>query len=176
MKTVDTLPARSSLPARGGSRAAGLGRTREPRPVSRRIRRILVPIDFSADSQHALQYALDVGAQLGATVTPVHVLERIPYQGEWLSPPNLSDFTPSTQHLMTELRKLIAGSKFAAEPVVRVGHAAEEIVAAARDQGTDLIILSTHGYTGMRHVLLGSVAEKVLHHATCPVLAVRMPE
>ena len=58
-------------------------------------------------------------------------------------------------------------------PIVRFGRAWQEIIEVAREQKCDMIIMATHGYTGLRHVLLGSVAEKIVRHSPCPVLTVR---
>jgi nucleotide-binding universal stress UspA family protein len=122
-----------------------------------------------------LKYALTLAAQLGAKVTPMHALEQLPYGAEWLTPLQLSDFAPTTRHLETALRKFAGGAAIG-NPIVRIGRSAEEIVATAKETGSDLIILSTHGYTGLKHVLLGSVAEYVVRHAPCPVLTVRADE
>jgi nucleotide-binding universal stress UspA family protein len=60
--------------------------------------------------------------------------------------------------------------------VVRLGHPYQEITDAARELKVDLIVISTHGYTGLKHVLLGSTAERIVRHAPCPVLTVREKE
>jgi universal stress protein A len=155
----------------------GLGadteRTEHRGTASRKVRRILVPVDFSADSEAALDHALDLAEHLGAKVTLLHVIERIPYGGQLLSPLNLSDFAPSTRHMEAALTKLGRGDRRISAPMVRVGRAAEEIVAAAECSACDCIVLSPHGYSGKKEVLLGSVAEYVVRHAPCSVLLVR---
>lgn len=144
--------------------------------ASRKVRRILVPIDFSAHSEAALDYAMDLAAHLGAKVTLLHVIERIPYEGERFSPLNLSDFAPSTRHMEAALTKLARGDRRISDPLVRVGRAAEEIVSAAESTACDCIVLSPHGYSGKKEVLLGSVAEYVMRHAPCAVLLARESE
>ncbi len=141
---------------------------------SRAINHIVVPIDFSSHSRTALAYALKLAAQTGAKVTLLHVMEQLPYQGEWMSPLQESDFTPSTQHLAEELKDWAPDCELTREPVVRIGRAPEEIVAATKDIGGDAIVMATHGYTGMKYMQLGSVAEYVVRHATCPVTLIRV--
>lgn len=143
---------------------------------SRAVNHILVPIDFSCHSRTALEYALRLSSQLGAELTLVHVMEQLPYQGEWMSPLQESDFTPSAQHLSEELREWLPEQMSARDPVVKFGKAPDEIAATAKEQGCDLIVMATHGYTGLRHMQLGSVAEHVMRHAACPVLLIRVME
>jgi len=77
---------------------------------------------------------------------------------------------------LLELAAREVGKDLRCESLVRVGRVVSEIVDVARQTETDLIILSTHGHTGFKHVLLGSVAENVVRHAPCPVLIVRQQE
>lgn len=143
------------------------------------LKKILVPVDFSNPSKKALQYALPLASQFGAEITLLYVLEPIPYPNDFLASYPLvadnSDLLKAARKELTELsEKLKAGSQ-PAQTLLRHGNPAHEICAAAKDLGIDLIVISTHGYTGLKHVLLGSTAEKVVRHAPCPVMTVRAP-
>lgn len=144
-----------------------------------KIRRILVPIDFSPCSKKALHYAIPFAKQFGARLCLLYV-----GQGYYLLP----DLAPIdiNAYKMTE-RADAAGklASFATQEIpptlavdilVRNGQPALEIAEAAKDLGADLIVISTHGYTGVKHVWFGSIAEQVVRHAACPVLVVRESE
>ena len=147
-------------------------------PMQFHIGKILVPIDFSEHSQKALRYALAFAAQFDAEVTLVHIVEQMVYPGDWMYPPlAVTDFaTEKREQVLDRLRTLDAGSGIKTHHMVRIGRAWQEVTEIAREQKSDLIILATHGYTGLKHVLLGSVAEKIVRHAPCPVLSVRPEE
>lgn len=145
-----------------------------------RIKSILVPIDFSAPSEKALAYAVPFAEQFGAKLTLLHVVE----------PVATPDFVNSFP-LMMEDDKIMAGCKarlallakhasvdpkLVEKTLVRHGRAFHEIAQAAESLKVDLIIISTHGYTGLKHAWLGSTAERVVRHAPCPVLVVREGE
>ena len=147
-------------------------------PMQFQIGRILVPVDFSEHSQKALRYALAFALQFGAEVTLVHIVEQMVYPGDWMYPPlAVTDFaTEKREQVLERLRALDAGSEVKTKHVVRLGRAWQEVIEIAQEQKADMIILATHGYTGLKHVLLGSVAEKIVRHAPCPVLSVRPEE
>jgi nucleotide-binding universal stress UspA family protein len=147
-------------------------------PMQFHIGKILVPVDFSEHSQKALRYALAFASQFDAEVTLVHIVEQMVYPGDWMYPPlAVSDFaTEKREQMIERLRALDAGSGVRTQHMVRLGRAWQEVIEIAREQKSDLIILATHGYTGLKHVLLGSVAEKIVRHAPCPVLSVRPEE
>jgi nucleotide-binding universal stress UspA family protein len=148
--------------------------------ASLKIKYILVPIDFSAPSKKALDYAVPFAEQFGAKLTLLHVVEPV-------ATPDFANSFP----LMMENDKLMAACKAQLQSLVKVqvidpklvektlvrqGRAFHEIADAARTLKMDLIIISTHGYTGLKHALLGSTAERVVRHAPCPVLVVRERE
>jgi nucleotide-binding universal stress UspA family protein len=81
-----------------------------------------------------------------------------------------------SERQLRELATAEIGSSVAWKPIIRQGRPATEIVEAAREIEADLIVIATHGHTGLKHVLLGSVAENVVRHAPCPVLTVRTSE
>ena len=147
-------------------------------PLQFQIRRILVPVDFSEHSQKALRYALAFAAQFGAEVALVHIVEQMVYPGDWMYPPlAVTDFaSEKREQVLAKLRALDEGSGVKTQHIVRLGRAWQEVVEIAREMKSDMIILATHGYTGLKHALLGSVAEKIVRHAPCPVLSVRPDE
>ncbi len=150
-------------------------------PMPFEIRRIVVPMDFSDTAIKALQYAVPFAVAFGAEVVLVHVTQvfSVPVELGYMPP----DLVETQQELMDSARagleKLCRdeiGSRTRSVVQVRAGVPWQEIVAAAGETNTDLIILATHGYTGVKHALLGSVAERVVRLAPCPVLVVRERE
>lgn len=143
------------------------------------LKKILVPIDFSDCSRKALMYAFPLARQFGASLTLLHVVYANYAYGEYAG----CDFKQLESQLLENGRKDLAefAKREVAGPVscatdVRAGRAADEIVLAAREDGVDLVIISTHGRTGLAHVFLGSTAEEVVRRAPCPVLTVRERE
>jgi nucleotide-binding universal stress UspA family protein len=141
-------------------------------------RTILVPVDFSTPGREALEYAVAFAAQFQAKLLVLHVLE-IPYVGSGLGEIELPPVEAEIREPVAEnLAKLVAervGNRVPAETLMRTGQPWFEITEAAREQAADLVIIGTHGYTGLKHVLMGSTAERVVRHAPCPVLVVRNP-
>lgn len=145
-----------------------------------RLKKILVPVDFSDCSKKALQYALPLARQHGAGLVLLHVAPPPVY--------TVGEFgTVDSGALEEEMRKrseqqLAAfeanevGTGVPCERMLLMGDAAREIVRQAKEAEVDLIVISTHGRTGLKHVLLGSVAEHVVRRASCPVLVVREQE
>ena len=146
-----------------------------------RLNKILVPVDFSDFSTKAVDYALAFAEQFEARIILLHVVEPAVYpESTMLVATALDDLNNDlrqvAQERLSELRRRRIGERAPSELLVRMGRAFSEIAAAAADLDVDLIILATHGYTGLKHVLLGSTAERVVRHAPCPVLTVRDPE
>ncbi len=151
---------------------------RRPARKSLRFRKILVPVDFSKCAEEALSYAQQFGAQHESGLILLHVVEPIVYPAE-LGYPSLAAIPPQSDyehagrarlaHWLRQATK--TGAKVKAE--LRVGQPYVEITRAAKEFGVDLIIISTHGHTGLKHVFLGSTAERVVRHAECPVLTLR---
>jgi nucleotide-binding universal stress UspA family protein len=144
------------------------------------IKRILVPIDFSHNSDVALQYAVELAQPLGASVHLLHVVENPLAAGMWSSSvytsevPGLQvDVVRDAEHRLEQMIPTIAGVRYGLEHTVRIGPAAETIVDFASDELADLIVMGTHGRTGLGHALIGSVAEQVVRRAPCPVLTLR---
>jgi universal stress protein A len=141
-----------------------------------KLKRIFVPIDFSPQSIKALRYAVPLAQKFGGAICLVNVVESGSFLDDFKSVPIV--FSKETRAQDAKARLVILAQKEIGKliPVflhVRTGKAHEEIVAAARKLEADLIIIATHGYTGLRHTLLGSTAEMVVRLAPCPVLVVR---
>jgi nucleotide-binding universal stress UspA family protein len=147
------------------------------KPPPFKIKRILVPLDFSNLSKDALPWATFLAAQLGAEIILFHAVEKFPM--DYLLGRELMNHTivPLMKQAEADLERLAASlrksAKVSVSAVVRDGTPFEEICHAAKLLGADLIALTTHGYTGLKHVWLGSTAERVVRHARCPVLVVR---
>jgi len=137
------------------------------------IKKILVPVDFSDCSKKALQYAIPLARQFGAELTLLHVVQPYPPMPE-MGPVDVETIQDAHEQLAT-FRGAV-GDVVPSNTIVRTGSAHVEIIDAAKEFDIDLIVLSTHGRTGLEHVLLGSTAEKVVRHAGCPVLVVREHE
>lgn len=141
------------------------------------IQRILCPVDFTDYSRRALDHARVIARWYGASVTALHVLE-VPDIGVAPGVPGLQPPAPSPadrERVLAALRQF-AGTEPASgapgEVLLREGHPVREILAQAAAMHADLLVLGTHGRSGFERLLLGSVAEKVLRRADCPVLTV----
>lgn len=142
------------------------------------IRKILVPTDFSAHSKEAQAWAVELARRYEASLTLIHVYQPISYalpEGYVLPSANLlADLEVSLGRALDGAKQALeASSGLRVDNALMQGVPYVEIVRFAREGSYDLIVLSTHGRTGLRHVLLGSVAEKVVRKAPCPVLTVR---
>jgi nucleotide-binding universal stress UspA family protein len=163
---------------------------------------VLVPTDLSDPANHALRYAIEEAILHRARMTMLHVLPENagtevyyvadgpgvtvspepvdpsgggPLRGFALSPPRVVRHDPGDV-ARTQMQDLIRGQfEGPCEVEVVGGNPADAIVRVAEERGADLIVMGTHGRTGLQHVLLGSVAEKVVRLAPCPVLTVRHP-
>jgi universal stress protein A len=146
------------------------------------LHRILVPTDFSKHSLNALTYAAAFAEKFGAELYLLHVVQDLslvlpdPVSG---APPLGPPIDQLTAAVLVAMDKLIAENKLANLKVhkeVREGSPFYEVIRFAKEVDIDLIVMGTHGRTGLVHVLLGSVTEKVVRKAPCPVLTVRHPE
>ncbi len=137
---------------------------------------ILVPIDFSPNADQAFDYALTLARTLQARLTLVHVIDPLPVGNiETMPFTYLHDLEAKITDLMTAYRDRVTAAGLRSDFVIVHGVPFQSIVETARTAHVDLIIMGTHGRTGLSHVLLGSVAERVVQHAPCPVLVVRLP-
>ncbi|MEO7733767.1 MAG: universal stress protein [Kofleriaceae bacterium] len=139
---------------------------------------MLCPVDFSASARQATQLAVQLVQPGGAGITLLHVIEvPVAYSGEIRDPVFYRELDKRSTALLeewgTELRTKTA------VPVsirCRIGHpGAQTLAALDGDRTIDLVVMGSHGRTGIARALLGSVAEKVVRHASCPVLVARQP-
>ena len=149
------------------------------RPIE--LKRILVPIDFSEHSKDALKYAIPFARQFNASISLIYVVEPTVYPADFsfgqVGFPAVEDeLRKKGAEELEELIKREIGEKVVADYVIRTGKAFYEIDQFARETSIDLIIIATHGHTGVEHILFGSTAEKVVRYAPCPVLVVRLDE
>ena len=137
---------------------------------------ILVPIDFSTSSDHALDYAMTLAHTLQARLTLLHVIEPFVVGSvETLPYTYIQDLEAKITDLMTSYRERVTVAGLQSDFTIVHGVPFQVIIETARTAHVDLIIMGTHGRTGLPHVLLGSVAERVVRLAPCPVLVVRIP-
>ena len=149
-----------------------------PPPSSVPIQRILVPIDFSAHSKNALRHAIPFAEQFGASLHLVYVVEPTVYPadlgfGQVVMPDVEEELR---ERGFEELKGLIEreiGDRVRATSTVRTGKPHQEILREAEEHHVDLIVLATHGHTGVEQILFGSTAMRVVRLAKCPVLTVR---
>jgi nucleotide-binding universal stress UspA family protein len=143
------------------------------------VKRILVPTDFSPASDIAFAYALDLAAREGAAVHLLHVLDAAGFaaaypDGIYVELPALREQSIRAAKMkLADAAKRCAASNVLATTEVLIGVPAGSITAEANARGTDLIVMGTHGRGAVAHFLLGSVAERVVRTAQCPVLTVR---
>ncbi len=145
-------------------------------PALLKLKTILAPTDFSKESKKALQYAIPFARQFNAGIILLYVLQPHYVAGEFSAvdfPVLEADLQRSSGEQLTALAVKGVCGLVPVKTLVRTGSPVGEVVNAAKELKTDLIILSTHGRTGLKHVLLGGVAENVVRHAPCPVLVVR---
>jgi len=146
-----------------------------PRPE---LQRILVAVDFSAESEIALEYAGILAGRLGASLSMVHVVEPnlAAAEAETLLPDGKSTDAERLAEAKLDLSALaerVLGVCRVVETTVRSGIAFFEIASSAKALKADFIVIGAHGVAGSNRTLLGSTVEKVVRHATCPVLVVR---
>jgi nucleotide-binding universal stress UspA family protein len=145
------------------------------------LKRILTATDFSKPSQLALKYAAAFAHQFSAEVILCHVLEspdfisQLPPLTEGYFPPNLLDLQEKHARVQCE-QELAAVGLTKARVILLRGSPYAELIKAAQDEDASLMILGTHGRGALAHFILGSVAERVVRSAPCPVLTVRPGE
>ena len=142
------------------------------------IRRILCPIDFSDHSRRALDHAVAIARWYGSTVTALHVFPLAPVMAYPPGAPGYEPFVLTSvdrSRLLEDMKSFIAAESapgVSLDAVIRQGSAATEILDHAGALPADLLVIGTHGRSGFERLLLGSVTERVLRKATCPVLTV----
>ena len=143
------------------------------------VHHILVPMDFSAYAEQALDYAIALAQKLQARLTLLHVIQpplvASADMGVWPSPAFLDELEATIAGDMEGYLARVTAAGLEGEIAVVHGVPFQQILDIAKARQVDLIILGTHGRTGLAHVLLGSVAEKVARLAPCPVMIARQP-
>lgn len=146
------------------------------------LKRILVPTDFSKFSQSALSYAAALAEKFGSELYLLHVVQDLALfipDMITVTPPLAPSVDQLTAAARAAFNRMIEENQLGRYPLhceVREGTPFYEIIRFARETEIDLIIMGTHGHSGLAHVLMGSVTEKVVRKAPCPVLTVRHPE
>lgn len=139
------------------------------------LKRIIFATDFSDGSARAQDYAILLASAFNAKLEILHVLELLPGLSPEFFLLNLDEVKSGIDLQLDEIAKQATSHGASASARQVMGIASEEITKAARDEGVDLVVVGTHGRTGLDHILVGSTAERVIKRAPCPVLAVRMP-
>ena len=139
------------------------------------VRRILTTTDFSDEARFGTDYAMRLASKLGASVLVLHVIELLPnmegLEGFPLLPPR-SEITRQARSRLKKIAQAQSVNRARVTTAVRIGKPFHAITVAASKEASDLIVMATHGYTGLDHALLGSTAERVVRHAPCSVLTV----
>ncbi len=163
-KAVSTASSNLTAPTR-----APAARQR-PKPIQ-----ILVPIDFSQPARFPLRVAADFARQYGGRITLVTVIEPDPFHHGEANALAVSrkTFEGRLRSELSDFGNQFAGLGRIEAVLIRNGKPFEQIVKTARGRKSSLIIIATHGHTGLKRVLLGSTAERVIRYAPCPVLTVR---
>jgi universal stress protein A len=141
---------------------------------------IVFPTDFSDVSLAALPWVMDMASQKNARIVCLYVVEEPQIYSSLdmgaIAVPTTGELVASAEsRLAGFVTEHLANSPHGAEGQVVVGHAATEIVNGANEADATLIIMTTHGYGGVKHVLLGSTTEDVIRNAGCPVLSIKNP-
>jgi universal stress protein A len=142
------------------------------------IRHILAPTDFSELSNQGLKSALELAQSFGAKLLLLHVVEPPSYPLEGIVPSHLGatlldDLERQASREFAQMLPETQGSKLDVARRVVVGIPYRKIVEVAAGENADLIVMTTHGRTGLSHLVMGSVAEKIVRTAACPVLTIR---
>jgi nucleotide-binding universal stress UspA family protein len=142
-----------------------------------KVEKILAPTDLSDLSQAGIRYAMELAQSEGAEVLVYHVVEA---SGEWFVRrgefQTIDSLVQRHKILLAQFVKVTCGdsvSRVSIRQEVDFGVSYEKIVGKAEEEKADIIVMSTHGWTGLLHVLIGSVTEKVVNRASCPVLSIQ---
>ncbi len=141
------------------------------------FKKILCPVDFSEFTKDVVAYAADISRQYGAELHVLHVIPNLtyftPYES-FLTPENLVAMEKNIQdEVDRDFKEVLSAVDIDVRKVVRTGVAFVEIIDYAKTEGIDLIVMGTHGRSGIEHILIGNVAEKVVRKSPCPVMTIR---
>lgn len=140
------------------------------------ISSILVPTDFSPGADAALDWACELAQKMGASLELVHVYDPAPFVGPWgygVAPAMMEDIRKAAQAKLEDVLASVRERGLSVDGRVVSGTPAYAIVEVADQLGVDLIAIGTRGLTGLKHVAVGSVAERTVRHANCPVTTVK---
>jgi len=160
-----------------------MGAARQTNSEFPQLKKILLPTDFSGCANYALPYAAAIARAANARIICVHVVEpvvpAVGYTG-LADPMPMADISEqledSAERQLPKLAECEECSGLNVEEVIVHGDAAAEIVRVASEEEVDLIVISSHGRTGLGRMIFGSTAESVVRHASCPVLVVKPPQ
>lgn len=144
------------------------------------IKKILVPIDFSDYSKSALKYAVNFAKVFNAEMYLIYVVEPVIYppdfsMGQIAIPSVTIEMDERAKEELTKLAQQEIPADIQKHIIIKSGKPFVEIIETAAQEDIDLIIIATHGHSGVEHILFGSTAEKVVRKAPCPVLTLREP-
>ncbi len=142
------------------------------------IRSILVPIDFSVHSKNALKFAIPLAEKFGAALHLVYVVEPTIYPadlgfGQVVLPGVEDELREKGAEELQALIEREIGERVKASSAVRTGNPHQEILHEADEKGVDMIIVATHGHSGVEHMLFGSTADRIVKRSRVPVLTIR---
>ena len=145
--------------------------------MSIEVRRILVPVDFSEHTPRLLEWAVHLAREHSSEILLLHAyhlpVEFQQLEGAYLPPDFWSSVKAGAEAQLEDLALQVRGQGVGVETVAIEGYAASVIVEEAELRSADLIVIGTHGLSGLKHLLLGSTAERVVQKAACPVLTVK---
>ncbi|MEN6616207.1 MAG: universal stress protein [Syntrophorhabdus sp.] len=141
------------------------------------FKKILCPVDFSKFTPQIVAYAADLAKKYGSELHMLHVIPNLtyftPYES-FLTPENLVAIEKNIQdEVNSDFAKLLKTMDVKVKTATREGTPFVEIIDYAKTEGIDLIVMGTHGRSGIEHILIGNVAEKVVRKSPCPVLTIR---
>ncbi len=144
------------------------------------IKKVLVPVDFSDYSKSALNYAVDFAKHFNAQLFLIYVVEPVIYPPDFsmgqIAVPSIDlDMDKRAKEELENLVQKQIPKELTTKTIVKTGKPFVEIIDTASEINADIIIIATHGHSGVEHILFGSTAEKIVRKAPCPVLTLREP-
>ena len=144
------------------------------------IKKVLVPIDFSDYSKIALKYAADFAQKFNAEMILIYVVEPVIYPpdfslGQIAIPSINTEWDIKAKEELDKLADTEISNAITVKTIIKTGKPFIEVIETASEEDVDIIIIASHGHSGMEHILFGSTAEKVVRKAPCPVLTLREP-
>lgn len=148
-------------------------RNRPEKPAPREVDRIIVPVDFSVSTSRVIDTARELASTLDVPLELLHAVEPIPYTQ--MSYPIAVDHEDFRAHAQKRLQSYAEGIELAQGVTTRtvIGMADQVIIEAAEQSAAPMVVMSSHGHSGLARALLGSTAERLLRHAPCPVMIVK---